>query len=65
MTRRALLLTILALVPASPATAQLSGTLDMGAGRYRPDRSIPGGIASIVPALHYERGLLQVSALGA
>ena len=50
---------------ASPALAQLSGTLDMGAGRYRPDRSIPGGIASIVPSLRYRSGRFEVNALGA
>lgn len=65
MTGRALLVALVALAPASPALAQLSGTLDMGAGTYRPDRAIPGGIASIVPALHYERGLFGLNALGA
>jgi hypothetical protein len=50
---------------ASPALAQLSGTLDMGAGRYRPDRSIPGGIASIVPSLRYRSGGFELNALGA
>jgi hypothetical protein len=50
---------------ASPALAQLSGTLDMGAGRYRPDRSIPGGIASIVPSLSYTSGPFELNALGA
>jgi hypothetical protein len=50
---------------ASPALAQLSGTLDMGAGKYRPDRSIPGGIASIVPSLCYRSGGFEVNALGA
>jgi hypothetical protein len=49
---------------ASPAAGQLAGTLDMGAGTYRPDRSIPGGIASIVPALRYRSGPLEVNALG-
>jgi len=50
---------------ASPAVGQLSGTLDMGAGRYRPDRSIPGGIASIVPSLRYRSGPFELNALGA
>ena len=36
----------------------------MGAGTYRPDRSIPGGIASIVPSLRYQRGPFEVNALG-
>jgi hypothetical protein len=65
MNSRALLIALISLAPASPALAQLSGTLDMGAGTYRPDRAIPGGIASIVPALRYQRGLLEVNALGA
>jgi hypothetical protein len=37
----------------------------MGAGRYRPDRSIPGGIASIVPSLRYRSGPFELNALGA
>jgi hypothetical protein len=49
---------------AAPAAAQLAGTLDMGAGTYRPDRAIPGGIASIVPSLSYRRGPLELSAIG-
>jgi hypothetical protein len=48
---RALLVALLCSSGASPAFGQLSGTLDMGAGTYRPDRSIPGGVASIVPSL--------------
>ncbi len=61
---RALFLSALCCGCASPALAQLTGTLDLGAGTYRPDRSIPGGIASIVPTLRYERGLFEASALG-
>jgi hypothetical protein len=61
---RAALLAVLCCVWVSPALGQLTGTLDLGAGTYRPDRSIPGGIASIVPALRYERGLFEVNALG-
>jgi hypothetical protein len=49
---------------AAPAAAQLAGTLDMGAGTYRPDRAIPGGIASIVPSLRYRSGLVELSAIG-
>jgi hypothetical protein len=49
---------------AAPAAAQLAGTLDMGAGTYRPDRAIPGGIASIVPALRYRSGPFELSAIG-
>jgi hypothetical protein len=63
--RARILLLALAWGPwASPALGQLTGTLDMGAGTYRPDRSIPGGIASIVPSLRYERGPFELSALG-
>jgi hypothetical protein len=49
---------------AGPAAAQLAGTLDMGAGTYRPDRAIPGGIASIVPSLRYRSGPVELSAIG-
>jgi hypothetical protein len=49
---------------AGPAAAQLAGTLDMGAGTYRPDRAIPGGIASIVPSLRYRSGLVELSGIG-
>ena len=62
--RRAVLLALLFAAWAPPALGQLSGTLDMGAGTYRPDRSIPGGIASIVPSLHYLSGPFEVNALG-
>ena len=61
---RALLVALLCSAGASPAFGQLSGTLDMGAGTYRPDRSIPGGVASIVPSLRYQRGPFEVNALG-
>jgi hypothetical protein len=63
--QRALFLALLCSAWASPALGQVSGTLDMGAGRYRPDHSIPGGIASIVPALRYQSGPFEVNALGA
>jgi hypothetical protein len=49
---------------APPAAAQLAGTLDLGAGTYRPDRAIPGGIASIVPSLRYRSGPVELSAIG-
>lgn len=49
---------------ATPAVGQLAGTLDMGAGTYRPDRAIPGGIASIVPSLRYRTGPLELGAIG-
>jgi hypothetical protein len=62
--RRGLLLGIALSAGATPAAGQLAGTLDMGAGTYRPDRAIPGGIASIVPSLRYQRGPLELSAIG-
>jgi hypothetical protein len=62
--RRGLLLCFACSAWAGPAAAQLAGTLDMGAGTYRPDRAIPGGIASIVPSLRYRSGLLELSGVG-
>lgn len=62
--RRGLLLCLAFSAWATPAAAQLAGTLDMGAGTYRPDRAIPGGIASIVPSLRYRSGPLELSAIG-
>jgi hypothetical protein len=59
-----LLLALLGAAWAPPALGQLSGTLDMGAGTYRPERAIPGGIASIVPALRYTSGPFEINALG-
>ena len=38
---------------AAPAAAQVSGTIDLGAGTYHPERATPGGVASIAPALRY------------
>lgn len=64
MSRRGCLLCVAFSALAGPAAAQLAGTLDMGAGTYRPDRAIPGGIASIVPSLRYRTGLLELSAIG-
>ncbi|CAN5705443.1 hypothetical protein BH24GEM1_BH24GEM1_14960 [soil metagenome] len=64
MTRRGLLLCVACSAWGGPAGAQLAGTLDMGAGTYRPDRAIPGGIASIVPSLQYRNGPLELSATG-
>jgi hypothetical protein len=64
MTRSGLLLGLTVVAWTTPAAAQLAGTLDMGAGTYRPDRAIAGGIASIVPALGYRRGLFELNAVG-
>jgi hypothetical protein len=52
---RDLLLSIALWAGATPAAGQVAGTLDMGAGTYRPERAIAGGVASIVPALRYQR----------
>lgn len=53
------------LAAAAPAAeGQVSGALDLGAGTYRPDRAIPGGIASIAPSLRIRRGLFEVAAVG-
>ena len=62
--RRAALLALFCIAWASPALGQLSGTIDIGAGTYRPERSIPGGIASIVPSFRYLSGPFEVNALG-
>jgi hypothetical protein len=62
--RRGFVLCLACSAWAAPAAAQLAGTLDMGAGTYRPDRAIPGGIASIVPSLRYRSGLVELSAIG-
>jgi hypothetical protein len=64
MSARGLLLALACCAWTSPALGQLAGTLDMGAGTYRPDRSIAGGIASIVPTLRYRSGPIELSALG-
>jgi hypothetical protein len=64
MTRSCLLLCLTVAAWTTPAAAQLAGTLDMGAGTYRPDRAIAGGIASIVPALGYRHGLFELNAVG-
>ena len=62
MTRRRIapLATAALLGLAGGASGQVTGSLDVGAGTYRPDRSIPGGIASIAPTLAYERQGLQL-----
>jgi hypothetical protein len=38
---------------AVPAAAQVSGTVDLGAGTYHPERGTPAGVASVAPALRY------------
>ncbi len=49
---------------AGGASGQVTGSLDVGAGTYRPDRAIPGGIASIAPTLVYQIRSLRVGATG-
>jgi hypothetical protein len=38
---------------ATSAAAQVSGTLDLGAGTYHPEQATPGGVASVAPGLRY------------
>lgn len=52
------------LLLAGSAAAQVRGSLDVGAGTYRPDRAIPGGIASIAPTIYLERGSFRLGASG-
>lgn len=49
---------------ASGASGQMTASLDVGAGTYRPDRAIPGGIASIAPTLVYRSGGLRLGGTG-
>jgi hypothetical protein len=53
-----------ALLLAGAASAQVHGSLDVGAGTYRPDRAIPGGIASIAPTLYLESERFRLGASG-
>ncbi|MBA3259791.1 MAG: hypothetical protein H0T68_10035 [Gemmatimonadales bacterium] len=46
------------------ASGQVTGSLDVGAGTYRPDRAIPGGIASMAPTLLYQGGRFRLGATG-
>jgi hypothetical protein len=64
MSRAFSLVALLALVPATLPAAQVTGTLDLGAGTYHPDRAIPGGVASIVPSLRYRAGPLDLDFTG-
>jgi hypothetical protein len=61
---RALLISVLISGLAESAAGQVSGTLDLGAGTYRPERAIPGGVASIAPSLRYDAGLFRLGATG-
>jgi hypothetical protein len=49
---------------AGGVAAQVGGSLDVGAGTYRPDRAIPGGVASIAPTLYFEGESFRVGASG-
>lgn len=49
---------------AGGAFGQVTGSLDVGAGTYRPDGAIPGGIASIAPTLVYLGHGLRLGATG-
>ncbi|HYC33458.1 MAG TPA: glycogen-binding domain-containing protein [Gemmatimonadales bacterium] len=53
-----------ALLFAGGAAAQVSGTLDVGAGTYRPERAIPGGVASIAPTVYLDAAHYRLGASG-
>jgi hypothetical protein len=53
-----------ALLLGGTASAQVSGTLDVGAGTYRPDRAITGGVASIAPTLYLDAEHYRLGASG-
>ncbi len=53
-----------ALLVTGAAGAQVHGSLDLGAGTYRPDRAIPGGVASIAPTLYLEGSSYRLGAAG-
>ncbi|MFL5517876.1 MAG: glycogen-binding domain-containing protein [Gemmatimonadales bacterium] len=44
--------------------AQVSAALDMGAGSYRPDRAISGGVASVAPTVWLGTGAFQWTGSG-
>jgi hypothetical protein len=44
--------------------AQVSATLEMGAGSYRPDRAISGGVASMAPTVWLAAGPLRWTGSG-
>jgi hypothetical protein len=48
----------------TPGLAQLSGTVDVGAGNNHPDRSLPGAVASFAPAVTAIAGPLRLSGSG-
>lgn len=62
--RTALLATAALLGLGGGASGQITGSLDVGAGTYRPDRAIPGGVASIAPTLLLDYGDLRLGATG-
>jgi hypothetical protein len=49
---------------AAPAAAQVTATVDVGAGAYRPDRATPGGVASIAPWIRYHGRALDLDLAG-
>jgi hypothetical protein len=53
-----------AVLLAGRLAAQVGASLDVGAGTYRPDRAIPGGVASIAPTLYFEGQSFRVGASG-
>jgi len=49
---------------AAPAAAQVTATVDVGAGAYRPDRATPGGVASLAPWVRYHGRTLDLDLAG-
>jgi hypothetical protein len=49
---------------ATPGAAQVTATVDVGAGAYRPDRATPGGVASIAPWIRYHGRTLDLDLAG-
>ncbi|HKU61522.1 MAG TPA: glycogen-binding domain-containing protein [Gemmatimonadales bacterium] len=47
-----------------PAAAQVTATVDVGAGAYRPDRATPGGVASIAPWIRYHGRAVDLDLAG-
>jgi hypothetical protein len=64
VTRFAAALPLLLAGSTATLAAQVSATLDMGAGSYRPDRAISGGVASVAPTVWLATGPLRWSGSG-
>jgi hypothetical protein len=62
--RAGLSLTMLLTAMTAPAAAQLGASLDVGAGSYHPDGSLPAAVASLAPAVSLGAGPLSLDAAG-